>query len=79
MGEVATWIVTLDGARPVAEVARALAAAGFTVEQVLDAIGSITGTADEATAARVQSLPGVSDVARDQPVDIGPPGARETW
>jgi hypothetical protein len=79
MGEMPTWIVTLDGARPVAEVSAELAKAGFSIGQVLDAIGSIVGTADERTAAKLRSVPGVTEVVRDAPVDIGPPDRPVTW
>ncbi len=74
-----TWIVTCTGQRPVADVATDLSEAGFTIGSVLDAIGVITGTAPESRLAAVRAVPGVADVAADQPVDIGPPDASTTW
>jgi hypothetical protein len=74
-----TWIVTLSGARKPAEVRRDLAAAGFEVSEVMEAIGVITGKADEAAAARARAVSGVADVSPDTSVDIGPPGSDRTW
>ncbi len=42
-------------------------------------IGSITGTATPAVARSITGIDGVVDVARDAGIDIGPPGADETW
>lgn len=73
------WIVTMSGERPAKDVAKDLKAKGFVVEQVLDEIGSITGTADDAVAAKARSVRGVSDVSPDTTIDIGPPDAPTTW
>jgi hypothetical protein len=79
MPERKTWIVTLTGDRPVGEVRKALVAAGFNVEQVLEAIGSITGKGTAATAAKLRRIKGVADVAPDHAVGIGPPDSDTTW
>jgi len=50
-----------------------VAAAGFVIDQILAAIGSITGSATDSVAEAVRAIPGVADVSRDLPVDIGPP------
>jgi len=68
-------VITVSGDRPIHEVAADLKKAGFDVEQVLDAIGSITGSADPGTVESLRQVPGVADVSADYPVDIGPPGA----
>ena len=74
-----TWIVTASGDRPLPTVVEDLTRAGLTVDQVLDAIGVVTGSADEAAAAAMRAVPGVADVSPDQPVDVGPPDAPTTW
>lgn len=79
MAQRRTWIVTLSGERKPAEVKRELAAAGFAVAEVMEAIGIITGTADEAAAGRARAIKGVADIAPDTAVDIGPPGSETTW
>jgi len=66
-------IVTISGDRPIDQVAADLKKAGFKVKQVLDTIGSITGSAYPGTVRRLQQVPGVADVSADHPVDIGPP------
>ena len=53
------WIITTSGDRPAKDVAKDLKAKGFAVDQVLDEIGSITGTADDAVAAKVRGVKGV--------------------
>jgi hypothetical protein len=68
-------VITVSAERPIHEVARDLEAVGFEVEQVLEAIGSVTGSADPKILKQLSSIRGVVDVSEDQPVDIGPPGA----
>lgn len=79
MPESKKWIVTTSGDRPIYEVAKELTKTGFTVGNVLDEIGSITGDASEDVAQRLRSLPGVVDVSPDSPIDIGPPDTPVTW
>jgi hypothetical protein len=72
-------VITTSGERPLREVARDLAKAGLNVSEVLDEIGSIIGTADDAAVKKLRKVRGVADVSRDTSVGIGPPGAPETW
>lgn len=74
-----TWIITTSGQRSTKDVAKDLRAKGFTVDQVLDEIGTITGAGDDAVVAKVRKVDGVSDVSPDHPIDIGPPDAPTTW
>jgi hypothetical protein len=68
-------VVTLSGDRDAAEVTRDLEAAGFLVNEVLGAIGVVTGLADDKTVTKMRKVRGVADVSDDYPVDIGPPGS----
>jgi hypothetical protein len=68
-------VVTVSGNRQIHEVAHDLKAAGFEVDQVLDAIGVVTGSAPAKSVARLRNIKGVTDVSSDHDVDIGPPGA----
>src|SRR5947209_6636852 len=68
-------VVTLSGNRHINDVARDLKATGFQVDQVLDAIGVVTGSAPSSHLAKLRKVAGVADVSLDHPVDIGPPGA----
>lgn len=68
-------VVTLSGERPPHEVARDLKAAGLEVGQVLETIGTVTGSADPKAAAKLRKVRGVADVSEDHAIDIGPPGA----
>jgi hypothetical protein len=79
MSQTKGWIVTTSDERPIADIAKDLKAAGFSVGHVLEAIGSITGAAAEDTLAKVRSIKGVVDVSPDMPIDIGPPDADKTW
>ena len=67
------WVITTSGDRPISDVAVDVAAAGFAIDQVLGMIGIITGSATDGVAEAVRAVPGVADVSRDLPVDIGPP------
>jgi hypothetical protein len=69
------WIITTDGDRPVADIARELAQAGLESQQVLGEIGCILGSADERCLPQLAAVRGVIDVAPDTGIDIGPPGA----
>ena len=73
------WVVTTSGDRSIAEIAKDLSAAGFTIDQTLQEIGVITGKSDPKTVGKARAIRGVSDISPDQPVDIGPPNSRETW
>jgi hypothetical protein len=72
-------VVTLSGARALSDVENALRDAGFAVDQVLDAMGCITGTASEDVAERLRAIPGIADVSPPPSADVGPPGAPVTW
>jgi hypothetical protein len=73
------WIVTTSGDRPLKAVAKDLKKKGFKIDQVLDEVGSITGTGEDDVAEKVREVPGVTDVSSNVPIDIGPPDADETW
>jgi hypothetical protein len=74
------WVVTTSGDRPLNDVARDIEAAGFVINEVLEAIGVITGSATECVAEAVRAIPGVADVSPETPpVDIGDPDDLTTW
>ena len=73
------WIVTTSADRSLADVRRDLEEAGFSVHQVNDEIGSISGAASDDTAHKLRSIAGVVDVSPDAPIDIGPPDSHNTW
>ena len=66
-------IVTVSGeAEPVAEQLRA---AGMTVEQVLGAVGIITGSIDAERRASLAAVPGVVAVELERHIQLPPPDA----
>lgn len=73
------WIVTLSPDRRAGEVAADLAAIGFSVGEILEEIGCITGTAPEDVVVRVRHIAGVANVAPDLQVNLGPPESGRTW
>lgn len=79
MAKNKTWIITTSGQRSTKDVAKDLEAKGFTVDQVLDEIGTITGAADDSVVAKLKGIDGVSDVSADSAIDIGPPDSPSTW
>jgi hypothetical protein len=78
VAESQRWVVTMSGDRPINDVASDIAAPGFAIDEVLGAIGIITGSATDSVAEAVRAIPGVADVSPDQPVDIGPPDSTPT-
>jgi hypothetical protein len=73
------WVVTLSGRRSLAAVRKDLEAAGFSIDEVMEAIGVVTGNCDERTASKLRKIDGVDDVSPDQRIDIGPPGGPDSW
>jgi len=79
MAEKRKWIVTVSGSRPISEIKKELVKSGFTVDQALDEIGSIIGSADSDVAERMRAIRGVADVSPDTPINIEPPDAPVNW
>ena len=73
------WIITTSPERPIKDIAADLAKAGFSVEDVLEAVGSITGAAGDETVRNLRSIAGVVDVSPDTPISIGPPDSGDVW
>jgi hypothetical protein len=73
-----TWVVTVAANTPLGPVKAALEKTGLTVDQVLEAIEMVIVHGGEAQAERARRIAGVTGVAKDLPVDIGPPEA-EVW
>jgi hypothetical protein len=79
MPDPSNWIVTTAGDRPIDEIVTDVRRSGFTIDQVLDEIGCITGAGSDDVAQRLRGIRGVVDVSRDAPIDIGPPDSSTTW
>jgi hypothetical protein len=63
-------IVTVSGDPPIREVAADLKKAGFSVKEVLEIVGSITGSAYPGIVKRLREISGVAHVGEDHPVGI---------
>ncbi|MFW0793777.1 hypothetical protein AAFP30_08200 [Gordonia sp. CPCC 205515] len=68
-----TLTVADDHLGKITEVAAAARAAGMTVDQVLDQVGVICGTAPERCAPALQALDGVDAVELGQTFRVPPP------
>ncbi|KPQ24816.1 MAG: hypothetical protein HLUCCA13_06940 [Halomonas sp. HL-48] len=79
MPKIALWIITISNDQSINDIATRLSEEGLTVKEILEEIGCITGSADEVTAERLKRVKGVVDIAPDMQIDVGPPGAEETW
>jgi len=81
MGKRKKLIVTTSGDRSIHDVAKDLIARGFVVDQVYDAIGSLSGEADDDDVIdKIKKVKGVADVSPEHPdIDIGHPGDSNTW
>jgi hypothetical protein len=69
------WVVTVAPGAPLEQVKDGLSGAGFTVVQVLDAIGIVIAHGSEKQAEQARLVGGVIDVSLEVQVDIGPPDA----
>lgn len=79
MPTIALWIITISEDQSINEIASRLSDEGLSIRDVLEEIGCIIGSADDVTAERLRKVKGVVDIAPDMQLDIGPPGADETW
>lgn len=79
MSKSQRWIITTHEDRPISDIARDLKKNGFVIDQTLEEIGSITGSATKAVASTLGAINGVADVSPDTAIDIGPPGSDRTW
>ena len=73
------WVVTLSGQRALAAVLKDLEGSGFKTEQILEAVGVITGLCSADAAVRLRKIAGVEDVAPEERIDIGPPDSPSSW
>lgn len=73
------WIITTSGKEKLADIQKQLKEKGFSVDEVMEEIGIISGTATDEVANKLRSVPGVTDVSPDNEINIGPPGSKETW
>ncbi len=63
-----TVLLDLQAGQAPGDVARALEAAGFVVDQELEAIGVILGRIDEPRVAALRKIPGVASVEENRTV-----------
>jgi hypothetical protein len=73
------WVIMTSGDRSLDDVAKELKKSGFKVDHVMNEIGMITGSADDAAAAKARKLKGVTDVSANAGADVGPPNSSDTW
>src|SRR5687768_9331479 len=64
--------------RPFARWRRTCRRRGSKADQILEEIGSITGSCDASQIGKLRAMPGVADVSLDTPIDIGPPDSPAT-
>jgi hypothetical protein len=67
-------VVVTTRSRELKNTLRLLERHGMIVDQILEAIGVITGRIPEPAISKLEKLEGIA-VERDRDVDIGPPGA----
>lgn len=79
MSENKKWIITTSGEKPLDEIKKNLTETGFEIEQSLDEIGCIIGTASDDTTESARGISGITDISPDESIDIGPPDAPTTW
>jgi hypothetical protein len=72
-------IVTTSGKRSINAIKKELAENGFVVDQVFEAIGSITGEVADDKVDKLKAIDGVADVEDEHDVGIGPPDSTDTW
>jgi len=64
-------VITVSADHRIHEVAGELRVAGLDIDQVLEAIHVVTGSAHPRSVEQLRGVGGVTDVSPDHPVDIG--------
>lgn len=72
-----TVLLDLQPDRKVADVARALEAAGFVVDQQLDVIGVILGHSDDRHVEALRKVPGVASVEENRTIRVQDDGGKD--
>ncbi len=67
------WIVITDRTRPIRDVIRELAHAGFEVGHVLETMGGITGSAEDQAVEQIRKVRGVVNIWPDTCLEVDPP------
>jgi hypothetical protein len=73
------WIIITDRSRPIREVLRELTDAGLVVAHVLEAMGGITGSADDRAVDDLRKVRGVRSVWPDNCLDVSPTASPMHW
>ncbi len=74
------WIITISGDRTINAVKKDIIQLGFDIDQVLNEIGCITGSAGDNVAKKIRGISGIADISPEGgAIDIGPPDAPVTW
>jgi hypothetical protein len=76
MSKIKLWIIITDRTRPIREVIRELTDAGLVVSHVIEAIGGITGSAEETAVEDLRKVPGVLSIWPDTCLDLVHSSAR---
>lgn len=72
---MAEFVVTVRPGANIHHVAGELTKMGFAVKDKLEAVGSITGSAQPQDVSRLKAIIGVSDVEESVPIQLPPPGS----
>jgi hypothetical protein len=76
MANKQNWVITTSGEHSFSEIKKKVTETGFTVDQVLNEIGCIIGSATDDVVEKLREIPGVFDVSPEPgPINIGPPDA----
>lgn len=79
MADVKQWLITVSHDQSIRQVVSCLSERGFVIRDVLEAVGCITGSADDATADQLKTIKGIEDFAPDSQIDLGLPEIEEHW
>ena len=71
MSKPKLWIIITDRRRPIREVLRELTDAGLVVGHVLEAMGGITGSAEEKAVENLRKVNGVMNIWPDSCLEVG--------
>jgi hypothetical protein len=70
MSKIRLWIIITDRSRPIRDILSELTDAGLVVGHVLEAIGGITGSAEDTAIDDLRKVPGVLNVWPDNCLNL---------
>ena len=73
------WIITVKEGTNIQELTKKITLEGFKVDQVMDQIGCITGSADLKIIQKIRPFDEIVDISQNSSISLGDSDSSITW